>query len=97
MSQPTRYMLHITRRGSPSKPFGWEIRRQDSSGEVKRSTETFRTRAEALADSARAAAPWALASTVDEQACEMPEDSLSGDKGGDRPAATAGDGKRSTK
>jgi hypothetical protein len=64
MSEPTGYTIRITRRGPPSRPFGWEIRRQDDSVKLASSTKTFRTRGEALADSARAAAPRVLASKV---------------------------------
>jgi hypothetical protein len=49
--------IRITRRGPPSRPFGWEICRQGTSVTVECSTRTFRTRSEALADSARAVAP----------------------------------------
>ena len=74
MSLPSRYLLRITRRGPSTAPFGWEIIRQDDSLEIARSAKTFATRAEALADSARAAAPLALGGSV-ERAGETPEDS----------------------
>jgi hypothetical protein len=64
MSEPTGYAIRITRRGQLSRPFGWEVRRQGYSVKVASSTKTFRTRGEALADSARAAAPRVLASKV---------------------------------
>jgi hypothetical protein len=60
MSKPTGYTIRITRRGPPSRPFGWEVRRQDDDVKLASSTKTFRTRGEALADSSRAAAPWVL-------------------------------------
>jgi hypothetical protein len=41
-------VLVISRRGPPDRPFGWEI--CDDSGEIARSTETFRSRDEAVAD-----------------------------------------------
>jgi hypothetical protein len=64
MSEPTGYSIHITRRGPASRPLGWEIRREGYSVKVASSTKTFRTRGEALADSARTAAPHVLASKV---------------------------------
>jgi hypothetical protein len=60
MSLPSRYLLTITRRGPSSAPFGWQIIRQQDSIEMARSEKTFPTRAEALADSVRVAAPLAL-------------------------------------
>jgi hypothetical protein len=73
MSQPSKYLVRITRRGPPTAPFGWEIIRQNDSIEIARSAKTFPTRAEALADSVRAAAPLALEGNI-EQADKTPED-----------------------
>lgn len=55
MSLHTRYTVNISRRETPSRPFGWEICQQDGV-DVERSTNTFSTRGEALADSGSAAA-----------------------------------------
>ena len=63
MSRPVQYVLRITRRGPSTAPFGWRIIRQKDAIEVARSTKTFPTRVEALADSARIAAPLALGGT----------------------------------
>lgn len=73
MSPPDQYLLRITRSGPTSAPFGWQIIRQQDSSEIARSEKTFSTRMEALADSARAAAPLALEETVI-QADETSED-----------------------
>jgi hypothetical protein len=73
MSPQARYLIRITRRGPSTAPFGWEIIRQDDRLELARSATTFSTRAEALADSARAAAPLALGTTV-EHKDETPDD-----------------------
>jgi hypothetical protein len=51
-----RYIVRISRRGSLTEPFGWEICREADSVEMHRSTRTFSTRVEALLDSARTAA-----------------------------------------
>jgi hypothetical protein len=72
MSRPSHYLLRITRRGPSTAPFGWQIIRQQDSIEIARSAKTFPTRVEALADSARVAAPLALGGTV-AQADETPE------------------------
>jgi len=72
MSQPSRYLLRITSRGPSTAPFGWQIIRQQDSIEIERSAKTFPARVEALADSARAAAPLALGGIV-AQADETPE------------------------
>jgi hypothetical protein len=60
MNKPAGHEIRITDRGPPSRPFGWEIYRLDDSVKLASSTETFRTRGEALADSARAAAALVL-------------------------------------
>ena len=60
MNKPTAHEIRITDHGPPSRPFGWEIYRQDSVN-LASSTKTFRTRGEALADSARVAAGLVLA------------------------------------
>lgn len=65
MSHPSEYLLRITRSGPSSAPFGWKIIRQKDSREIARSEKTFATRVEALADSARVAAPLALEGTID--------------------------------
>ena len=72
MSRPIHYLLRITRRGPSTAPFGWQIIRQLDSIEIARSTKTFPTRVEALADSARVAAPLALQGTF-AHADETPE------------------------
>jgi len=54
------YAVRIARRGTASDQFGWEILRQADACKVARSSRTFATRAEALADSARAAASLAF-------------------------------------
>lgn len=64
MSPRGRYLLRVTRRGPSTAPFGWQIISQQDSIEVARSERTFPTRAEALADSVRVAAPLALDGTV---------------------------------
>jgi len=63
MSRPIQYVLRITRGGPSTAPFGWQIIRQQDAVEIARSTKTFSTRVEALADSARTAAPLALGGT----------------------------------
>lgn len=75
MSEPTRYTVKISRRGPPSRPFGWEICQLEDGIEVERSTNTFSTRGEALADSAPALAPLVLApeSTARDQAAAAPK------------------------
>jgi hypothetical protein len=73
MSQPSDYLVRISRRGPSTAPFGWEIVRQNDSIEIARSAKTFPTRVEALADAVRAAAPLALGGNV-EQADEPPPD-----------------------
>ena len=64
MSRPVQYVLRITRGGPSTAPFGWQIVRQQDAIEIARSTKTFPTRMEALADSARVAAPLALEGTL---------------------------------
>jgi hypothetical protein len=61
-SEPSGYAICITRRGAPWRPFGWELYQQDDFVKLASSTKTFRTRGEALAASAAAAAPWLLGS-----------------------------------
>ena len=51
-----RHIVRISRRGSVTEPFGWEIYREADSVETHRSMRTFSTRLEALLDSARTAA-----------------------------------------
>jgi hypothetical protein len=72
MSDLSRYLLRITRRGPSTAPFGWQIIRQQDSTEIARSARTFATRAEALVDSVRIAAPLALDGTIT-QADEPPK------------------------
>jgi hypothetical protein len=54
------YVVHVTRRGTASKPFGWAIVRKADGHKVARSLETFSARTEALADSSRTAASMAF-------------------------------------
>jgi hypothetical protein len=54
MTDPSRYKLNISRRGPPSRPFGWEICRSGDLSEVQRSQDTFRARYEAIKDGAQA-------------------------------------------
>jgi hypothetical protein len=63
MGRPIQYVLRITRRGPSTAPFGWQIIRQQDAIEIACSKKTFPTRVEALADSARIAAPLALGGT----------------------------------
>ena len=72
MSRPIHYLLRITRRGPSTAPFGWQIIRESDSIEIAHSAKTFPTRVEALADSARVAAPLALDGTF-AHADETPE------------------------
>jgi len=65
MNQPVGYLVRIIKRGPNSERFAWAICRQDNSLEVKRSTETFETRTEALLDSVRAAQLLAFPLTID--------------------------------
>ena len=58
MNVQPAYEVHITDRGPASRPFGWEIQLGDSVL-IERSTSTFATRGEAIADSTRAAG-WSL-------------------------------------
>ena len=60
MSQPTRYLVRITRRGPEAEAFGWHICHIDDSDVIQRSAKTFPTRVEALLDSVRVAASLAL-------------------------------------
>jgi len=60
MTGRDEYAVRITRRGTASEPFGWEIVRKADASAVARSSRIFPTRTEALADSARAAAPLAF-------------------------------------
>lgn len=50
MNEAVRYKLNVSRRGPPPRPFGWEINRGDPPQEVARSSDTFRSRHEAIAD-----------------------------------------------
>ena len=54
------YAVHIARSGPDAETFVWAIVREADGFEVARSSRTFPTRAEALADSARAAVSLAL-------------------------------------
>lgn len=49
MAEQSLYRLVTSRRGSPGLPFGWEIH-DEAGAEVARSSVTFRTRYEAVAD-----------------------------------------------
>jgi hypothetical protein len=65
MSQPTRYLVRIARRGPEAEAFGWHICHNDDSHVIQRSAKTFPTRVEALLDSVRVAASLALVVIVD--------------------------------
>jgi hypothetical protein len=60
MNDGSAYVVRVTRRGTELEPFGWEILQQADGREVARSSRTFRTRVEALADSTRTALAMAL-------------------------------------
>jgi hypothetical protein len=53
--QASRYFVRISLRGPSAEPFGWEIG-SDAGFEMRRSTQTFATRIQALLDSVRGAA-----------------------------------------
>jgi hypothetical protein len=53
MDKESPFRLVTSRRGPPGRPFGWEICKGDASIEVARSTETFRSRHEAITDGER--------------------------------------------
>jgi len=65
MNQQVRYFVCITERGPTGGRFGWAICRQDNSLEVKRSTESFETRIEALLASVHAAQSLAFPLDID--------------------------------
>src|SRR5262249_17866452 len=65
MNQQVRYFVCITERGLTGERFGWAICRQDNSLEVKRSTESFETRIEALLASVHAAQSLAFPLDID--------------------------------
>jgi hypothetical protein len=75
--RPIHYLLRVTRKGPSAEPFGWQIIRQQDSVEIARSTKTFETRVEALADSARVAAPLALEGTFS-HTDEVPDETSEG-------------------
>jgi hypothetical protein len=60
MPEQVEYAVRITCRGTASEPFGWTIVCNADGHEAAQSSRTFPTRAEALADSARAAATFAV-------------------------------------
>jgi hypothetical protein len=60
MPEREEYAVRVSRCGTASKALGWEIIRKADGHEVVRSSTTFSTRAEALADSVRAAASLAF-------------------------------------
>lgn len=60
MNDGWAYAVRVTRRGTDLEPFGWEILQRADGREVARSSRTFPTRVEALADSARTALAMAL-------------------------------------
>ncbi len=74
MTERHEYAVCIARRGTASESFGWEILRKADAHEVARSSLTFSTRVEALADAARAAAP--LAFDVDLEPVALTADDL---------------------
>lgn len=49
MTPGNRYRVTVSRRGPPARPFGWEICRSEDGTEIRRSTDTFRARHEAIA------------------------------------------------
>lgn len=49
MTPGSLYRVNVSRRGPPARPFGWEICRSADGAEVRRSTDTFRARHEAIA------------------------------------------------
>jgi hypothetical protein len=53
MNKSSPYRLVTSRRGPPGRPFGWEICKGDGVIEIARSSETFRSRHEAIADGER--------------------------------------------
>ncbi len=55
MSISTHYQVRVSHRGPPGQPFGWELCRRCDGSEVERSTETFRSRHEALREGERMA------------------------------------------
>lgn len=55
------YTVRVTRGEAAADSFGWQIIRNSDGYEAARSSGTFSTRREALADSAKAAAPLAIA------------------------------------
>src|SRR5437764_12009075 len=59
------YLVRVLELGR-SQSYGWEVCRDDDSMVILRSTQAFATRAEALADSAKAAAPLALWASASE-------------------------------
>ena len=50
MDKSSPYRLVTSRRGPPGRPFGWEICKGVGVMEIARSSETFRSRHEAIAD-----------------------------------------------
>lgn len=48
------YEVHITDQGPPTRPFGWQIVQRQDYRLLARSTESFATAGEAIADAARA-------------------------------------------
>ena len=53
MDKASPFRLVTSRRGPPGRPFGWEICKGDAAIEVARSSETFRSRHEAITDGER--------------------------------------------
>ena len=53
MDTASPFRLVTSQRGPPGRPFGWEICKGDAAVEVARSSETFRSRHEAITDGER--------------------------------------------
>ena len=71
-AHPKRYLLRITRDGPSTSPFGWQISGEQDSLEIARSTTTFPTLLEAMADSVRVALPLELEGLVTEPGQYLP-------------------------
>lgn len=54
----TRYKLDVTREGPIDRRFGWQVMRRDDAVAVERSTETYGTRYEAMAQGLHRAIAW---------------------------------------
>ena len=54
----TRYKLDVTRERPSARRFRWQVMRRDDAVEVERSTETYGTRHEAMAQGLQRAIAW---------------------------------------